>query len=419
MPQVGQDIPKGKLVEWTKAEGDAVEQGEVVLIVESEKSVFEVEAPRDGVLLKRLFEADDEAPVLEAVGFIGDEGEEYVADEAGPGSVDAAPKAEAFIDSCTGGGPGAVGRGSAPVAAGSGGGTPLPPQPLPGPIGRIKASPAAKKAAAERGIDLARVTGTGPGGRIKLRDLPAEGIISRFPPVPASDGRHAVPPVVQDGDEIVAFDRMRQVVADRLTLSKQTIPHFYLTLEVDMGKALAWRKDANLEGGQKITINDLVVCAVSRALRANPQVNAHVAADRVVRKAAVNVGIAVAVDGGLVVPVLPAADALAIRAIAAATKDLVGKARRGVVDPNVVGSFTISNLGTAGVDTFTPIINPPECALLGVAAVKERVVARDGAFAIRPTTTLTLACDHRAVDGVAAAPFLQEVKLRLEGADFS
>ncbi len=374
MPQVGQDLPEGRIVAWHKAEGEPVSAGEVVLVVESEKAVFEVEAELGGVLLKRLYDEGAEAPVLQPVAYIGEEG--AAVPEPTPEPVGAAVAAAPV--------------GATPAAAPMSSSTRTR-------RGRVPSSPAARRRAGELGLDWQALSGSGPGGRVVRRDVEAAAATTA-----AGEDRHQ------------PFDRMRRVVAERLTDSWRNIPHFSLSVDVDMAAAQAWRRRRNAADDSRITVNDLIVRAVAGALQAHPRFNSHVSENGITLKAAINIGIAVAVDGGLVVPVLADAGNRAADDIAREIRSLVSAARAGRVDPRVTGTFTISNLGAAGIDRFQAIINPPECAILAVGAVTERPVAIDGMLAVRPGCTLTLACDHRAVDGVGAAAFLTTIKTALE-----
>jgi len=382
MPQVGQDIPAGKIAQWLKDENDPVQAGEVVLIVESEKASFEVEAEASGVLLKIVHPEGREVPILQPVGYIGKPGERF--DEAELAPAAAAPEGS---------------------IAGEGEGAEMPP---PGrPAGRPLASPAARRLAREKGVDLSSLAGTGPEGRITKQD------------VLAADGRarpEEAPPVVQagEGDEVVAFGKLRKRLAERLTASKRNIPHFHLLIDVDMTDAMQWRRAFNDAEGVHVTVTDMVVKAVAAGLKAFPRLNAHVDGEKMVLKANVNIGVAVAVEGGLLVPVIGDADSKGLVEISELLKKLAADARRGMVRPEPVGTFTVTSLGMHGVRQFLPIINPPECAILAVGSIVPRAVPVGDGMAVRQVMTLTLACDHRAADGADAAGLLNEIKAGLE-----
>ena len=380
MPQVGQDIPKATIIEWLKAAGDPVVAGEVVAVVESEKASFEVEADTDGVLLKCLYDAGDEGTVLEPIAWIGHPGES--ADDVPDAAPDPAPE-------------------TAPAA----------PAPIAAPTkDRLAVSPVARRLAAERGIDLSVLTGTGPGGRIVKTDVLAAA-------VPASVAAANPAPVdaLPEVDTDVPFDRMRATIARRLTRASQTVPHFSIAVDVDMTDANRWRKTPAAGGGAtRITVTDLVIHATARALREYARLNAIVDETKLTLKSRVNVGVATAVDDGLLVPVIADAHVKSLSEIADASRIAADAARRGALTATVAGTFTISSLGMYGVGQFTPIINAPECAILAVAAITPRVVPVGEAIGIRQMMTLTLACDHRAIDGPYAAGFLNRLKTTLE-----
>jgi pyruvate dehydrogenase E2 component (dihydrolipoamide acetyltransferase) len=261
--------------------------------------------------------------------------------------------------------------------------------------------------ARELGVDLGAVKGSGPSGRILKEDVLAA---AQSAAVPASAPAAMAP----GADEVIPFTRMRQRIADRLTLSKQTIPHFHLFQEVDMTAAQQWRQVFNQENGSHVTVTDLILHATSRALAEFHRLNAHVEKDRLLVRRSVNVGVATAVQDGLLVPVIPETDKKDLLTISRLSKQNAEAARRGVVDPTEPGSFTVSSLGQFGVPLFLPIINPPECALLAVGAIQPRVVPVPGGLGVRQMMSLCLACDHRAVDGEYAAQFLTRLKKLLE-----
>ncbi len=366
MPQVGHHIKTGQIVKWHKKEKDRVEQGDLVLTVESEKASFEVEAESSGVLIKILYTEGEEADVLKPVGYLGEPGETY------QGAT--APK------------------------------TPPETRAVDRRYRKVRASPVAKRTAKELGVLIEEITGTGPGGRVVKQD------------VLAMAGKTAPPvqPIPQGEDRVLPFSKRRQIIADRMTRSKQSIPHFYLFLDVSMDSVLGWRRHFNAEHGVHVTITDVIVQASAKALREFSTLNAHVESDRIVIKAGINVGVAAAVEDDLLVPVIVGAEKKDIRELSREIKEIVDRARRGILNLDVEGTFTVTSLGMFGIPKSLPIINPPECAILGVGAVEPRVVARDGFIGIGNMMTLTLAIDHRAVDGVHAAQFLQKIKHHLE-----
>jgi len=400
MPQVGQDIPSGTIVEWLKKENDPVQEGEVVLTVESDKAVFEVEAEGSGILLKILHKAGDEVDILTPVGFIGQPGEvveveKIVADEEkGQEGKKVPPKSLEHPE-------------TAERPAGR------------EPSGKIFVSPVAKRAAQKFGIDLIQIKGTGPRGRITKDDVMAEAGRQK-----TEVGRQKTEVVIQTGapalkgisdqDTVIVFGKMRKRIAERLTLSTQTIPHFYIAVDADVTDLLKWRKGVNRDTQVHISITDCVIKATARALAEFERMNLHVDADKMVVKKDINIGVAVSVDDGLLVPVLTNADQKSLREIAELSKRNAEAARRGSINPNDVGTFTISTLGMYGIRRYQAIINPPEAAILAVGSAEKQVVHVDGKTAVRDVMSLTLACDHRAVDGTYAAEFLNRIKCYLE-----
>jgi pyruvate dehydrogenase E2 component (dihydrolipoamide acetyltransferase) len=403
MPQVGYDIDAGRIVQWLVKEGDTVEKGQIVAVVESEKANFEVEAPEGGTLLKMLYEADVEARVLEPMAWVGAPGEQI------PEAPVSRP-APAAAAAAAAPGPG-MPAGPAVVAAPAVHAAPLPQVVVAEPptATRRFASPVARRIARQEGIDIAAIPGSGPGGRVVARD------VLTFAGLQTKPYASAPTPEATSQDRVVPFDRMRQRIADRLSHAKQSIPHFYLLADADMTRALAWRKRFNERQSVHVTINDMIIKAVALALREFPAMNAHVQPDRMVLKKRVNIGVAVSVDNGLLVPVIADADWKELTEIAQAARTIRQDAQRGVVDTRDVGTFTISNLGRLGVTQFVPIVNPPECAILGVASIQKRVVPIESGIGVHDMLSLTLAADHRAVDGAYAGQFLAAIKRHLEG----
>ncbi len=375
MPQVGQDIPTGTIVQWLKQENDPVREGEELLVVESEKASFEVEAEQSGILLKIIRREGEEVEILQPVGYIGQPGEKF---DQRPADTAAEPQAAVPAAEQA--------RQEQPAPATEA--TALPEKTL--------ASPAVRRLAREKGVELAGIAGTGPGGRILKEDVLAKG------------------PDEDTEDTIVPFGKIRKGIARRLTLSKQTIPHYYVFVDVDMMDALEWRRCYNAAHGTRITITDLIIKAAAVALRSFPQLNAHVDGQQIVLKKNINIGVAVSVDDGLLVPVIAEADQKSLTEISELSKRNAESARRGVMSAGPLGTFTISSLGMYSVKQFVPIINPPECTILAVASVEPRVVPVPGGIGTRDMMTLTLACDHRAVDGADAAGLLGEIKNNLE-----
>lgn len=391
MPQVGQDLTEGKLVEWKVKVGDQVAKGDIVAVVESEKASFEVEAFEAGTVLELLYREGDTTQVLSPLLYLGAPGE--------------APPAN-----------GREANGEAAVAASDV--TPDVPPARQAAAGRVRSSPLARRLARQGGIDLGALTGSGPKGSIVRRDVvaalaKAPPSQEAAPPPAAPVARAPEPPPAAGDDRDVPFDRMRQVIADRLLLSKQTIPHFYLRAEADVTDLMIRRKAHNEISGEKISVNDILVKVAALILREFPQLNAHVAQDRVILKGEINIGVAVSVENGLMVPVVGATDGRPLAEIAQLLRDYAAAARRGVTKSAAVGTFSVSNLGMYGVEVL-PIINPPEAAILGVGPIRRQVREHRGGIHLREILALSLAVDHRAVDGAYGARFLSRFVERLE-----
>lgn len=423
MPQVGENLATGVVLEWCKAKGDPVARGDVLAVVESEKAAFEVVAEEDGVLLGVACAAGAEAEVLQPIAWIGQPGE-TVPEGGGPTRL-VASEAPAG-DRSAAEAPSARSR-PRPLDATSAGGTapampPVRPRPSRAPSvasGRAAAaaapaahrpfaSPSARRLARQLLVDLSGVRGSGPAGRVVRRDVLAAALDA----CGAAPAPLAIAPVVEGGDRVEPFARRRRAVAERMAASARHIPHVYLFADVDVTAAQALRR--TLGGEPAVSLTDLVVAAVAAALRAHDRLNAHVGDGALVLKAGCHIGLAVAVDDGILVPALADADRRGLRDLARARAALTQAARRGVVAPSPAPTFTITNLGAYGVSRFLPLINPPECAILAVGKSGDRVVARDGAPAVRELLTLCLACDHRAVDGAYAGAFLSDLQARLE-----
>ncbi len=426
MPQVGENLTTGVVLEWCKAEGESVSRGDVVATVESEKAAFEVVAEEDGVLLRRDVAAGEEARVLEPIAWIGEPGEDP--DQAGsapvppperetaagpaarhspsaPGSAPAPPPRESPTEPVA-----TTGATSAPAPA-SRAVTGLDPSPggraaFPAPAG-APASPSARRLARQLLVDLSSVAGTGPGGRVVRRDVLTAALNESGAAAPA-----AVPAVVEQGDRPAPHSRLRRAVAERMSASARHVPHFHLFADVEVTEAQALRRQ--LGGDPAVSLTDLLVAAAARALRRHERLNAHVGDSGLVLKAGCHVGLAVAVEEGVLVPALADADRKSLAELAEARTALVESARRGLVPPDPAPTFTVTNLGGYGITRFLPLINPPECGILAAGRSEERVVARQGAAAVREVITLVLACDHRAVDGAYAAGFLEDVRQALE-----
>ncbi len=404
MPKLSDTMTEGVVAEWHKKVGDAVESGEVLAEIETDKATMEFESFQDGVLLHVGVEKGATAAVDSILAILGEAGEDVsallAADAAAPSVAEEAPAAAPAPTPAPAPAPTpAPAPMPAPVAA-----APVAPVPAASVSGKIKASPLAVRLAAERGFDLRHIQGTGDGGRIVKRD------IENYVPAPAA-GMGAVE---SSSDQPVS--QMRKVIARRLAESKFTAPHFYLKLSVDMDAAVEARKAINAQEGVKVSFNDMVVKAVSLALKKHPGVNSAWMDTFIRTHEHVHIGVAVAVEDGLLVPVVRHADRKSLSEIGAEVKDYAGKARDKKLQPSdwEGNTFTISNLGMFGIEDFTAIINPPDACILAVGGISDVPVVRDGAVVPGKVMKLTLSCDHRVVDGAMGAAFLQEVKSLLE-----
>ena len=377
MPQGGQDITEGLVVRWFKKEGETLRRGEVICEVETEKAVFEVEAPVDGVLLRIVAPAGTNVPVFAVIGIVGAPGEDI-----GPAPPAAAPApAGAALDIA------AIRRRTAARARGA---------------EASAVSGRARRLASEKGVDLAGVAGSGPGGRIVEKDVLLH-VEKRKLAVPALRGRST------------PLSPMRRAISRRMEQSKQTIPHFYATVSADVSAALELRDRLSRETGSAISVTDLILKATALALRAFPAMNCRLQADQVLWLEDVNIGMAVMLDDGVMVPVLSRVDRLALEDIARRSAEAAAAARAGKQAGAEPACFTVSNLGMLGVDSFTAIINPPEAGILAVGKIEKRPVVRNGdEVCIRSMLTLTLSVDHRIVDGALAARFIAQIRHHLE-----
>jgi len=402
-------MEEGGVVSWSKQEGDAVKVGDILAEIETDKANMEMEALGTGILRKILVPAGGKAPVGALIGVIAEADEDISAmlaeAEAEPSPAPAAPSPPRPVAPSSPPAPP-----SAPVAVAAS----VVSFPTGAPGERIKSSPLARAIAARRNVPLETISGSGPGGRIIKRDV--EGYLASPVPVsrPATPAAAAVPAVVP-GTEI-ALSSMRRTIARRLSESKFSAPHFYVTMDVAMDRAVALRKQILEAEDIKVSFNDLVVKACGKALARFPLVNASWAEDRIVTHAGVHVGIAVAIPDGLITPVVRDADRKTVGEISREIKDLAERARERKLRPDeFTGStFTVSNLGMLDVTEFTAIINPPESCILAVGAVRKEPVVVEDRIEIGHRMKLTLSVDHRAVDGALAARFLAEIRRLLE-----
>jgi pyruvate dehydrogenase E2 component (dihydrolipoamide acetyltransferase) len=412
MPKMGDGMEEGTLLRWIKKEGDTIAVNDEIAEIETDKANVPVPAEDAGTLTKIVVQEGQTVPVGAVIAYIGAVGDSAKAADA-PAESNGAKAKETK---------------SAPPSAGepASSATAPPPKngetvPAAGPEAeRVKASPLARKMAEERGIDLAQIKGTGGGvGRIVQRDV--ENFLKQkgSSPLGLPSVQLAAPAAPTLGGEDVEVGRMRKAIARRTVQSKQTVPHFYLVMPIEMDRAMALLAQMNEQApDQKITVNDLIVKACAVALATFPDVNVSWTPDEKVRRyGSINIGVAVGTDNGLTIPVVNDCGSKTLRQISSEAKGLIKKARDGQLTPQEMsgGTFSISNLGMFGVEEFLAIINPPDSAILAVGSVgKEVAVAEDGSFEARQRMRVTLSCDHRTVDGLLGAKFLAEVKRLLE-----
>jgi pyruvate dehydrogenase E2 component (dihydrolipoamide acetyltransferase) len=416
MPKMGDGMEEGTLLEWLKKEGDAVKSGEIIGNIQTDKATLELEAPGSGTLSGVLIKEGETVPVGQAIAALLKDGESLPAGwGGGKGSAKETKPAETK--------PSEAKVEEAPAEAPKPEAAAKPTEAIAAPNGapskettdRIKASPLAKKIAQELGVDLAGVTGTGPGGRIVEKDVRS-----------ATPGKKQVPAAAvaltpaltaSAEDQTIQLNRLRQITAKRTTESKQQVPHFYVTVEVDVEKILALRAMFEEEESGKVSINDFVVKASALALREMPQVNSAFQGTTLLQHGGIHVGIAVALEDGLTVPVVQNADQLSLRAISAKVKDLAKRAKDNKLSLDELGgsTFSISNMGMLDVDNFLAIINQPNSAILAISSVRKKVVATDDdEIEIRSRMNITCSFDHRVADGAVGAKFINVVKSYLE-----
>jgi len=407
MPKLSDTMTEGVLLKWRKKEGDKVEVGDVIAEVETDKATMEIEAFDDGILHKFLVAEGAKVPIGEKVALLLGKGEAAPKDGELP-VTESKKSADAKADTI------APPKSGAPAASSA---AAKSPEAASGE--RIKVSPLAKKLAAEKGVALSSLTGTGPGGRIVASDVenaPAGGAPARslapaaIPPTPAGPG-----------DQRIPLSGMRRVIAERLLASKTTIPHFYLNIEVDAGPLMKFRAEANAAseaaGAAKLTVNDFILKAVVNAAAKVPAVNASFAGDAIIQYGSVNLSVAVAVDDGLVTPVIRDAQKKTLREISEGVKDLAARARGKKLKPEEYqgGTITVSNLGNYGIDSFSAIVNPPQAVIIAVGAiVKKPVVNAKNEIVVGQRLAIGLSADHRVVDGAVGATYLAELRKLIE-----
>lgn len=375
MPQLGLTMEEGLVGEWFKKEGDEVKSGEVILAIETDKLSSEVISEHDGVLLKIVAQEGEDVPVKGVLAYIGQPGE--VIPEAGQAITPPESVNEAEDD-------------------------------------RIRISPYARKMANELDVPYDSLTGSGPMGRIRSADIqaayaqkPVEEVKQEVASMSAFDAK------LMDGDTVIKLTNMRKVVAERMLKSHTEIPSVTQTTKVDVTKLQQFRKMLLQETGNKYSVNDLILAAVSKVLRQHPEMLVSYDGNRIIQRAHVNLGMAVALDGGLVVPVIRDADTLRLEKLAERAKDLASRARENTLKPDEMSgnTFTVTNLGMFGIETFTPIINQPDAAILGVCAIQDELVMDDeGTITKRQMLRLSLTYDHRLLDGAIAAKFVMDLR---------
>ena len=404
MPRLSDTMEVGVIAAWHKNVGDTVKKGEVLAEIETDKATMELESYKNGTLLHIGAQKGEKIPVNGLLCIIGEKGKVDV------DAIVAAVNAGMVTTNAA-----ATPDDSQPALAEASTTTAVTTQPATASSenGRVKASPLAKKLAAEKGIDISTVSGSGDGGRIIKAD------IDKYKPSATAAPAAKAPAFTvtgQEGYTDIPNSQMRNVIAKRLGESKFSAPHFYLTMEINMDNAMVARAQLNELSPVKISFNDMVVKAVALALRQHPAINSSWLGDKIRRYSHIHIGIAVAIEDGLIVPVVRFADQKTLPQIAAESKELAGKAKNKKLQPNEFtgNTFTISNLGMMDIDEFTAIINPPDSCIMAVGRIKEIVVRKGDGFGVSNVMKVTLSCDHRSVDGASGAAFLQTFKKYLE-----
>ncbi len=457
MPALSPTMEKGNLAKWLKKEGDKVKAGDVIAEIETDKATMEYEAIDDGILAKIVVpEGTHDVPVNQLIAVIASEGEDVkaTAAAAGQGAAQAkpatpvAPSPQPSPQRGEGVAPPSPPKASVPSQPVISPQVPAAPSPQRGEGGgegdqfhghggnRIFSSPLARRLAREAGIELARITGTGPHGRVIARDVEAAKSGKGLAPAPApvAAGAPTIAPAMSDAQvlalypqgsyELIPHDGMRRTIAQRLTVSVQTIPHFYLTMDCDIGKLLAAREEINAaatksEDGKpayKLSVNDFVIKALALALQRIPDANVSWSEGGMLKHKHSDVGVAVALPGGLITPIVRQAEMKSLSAISNEMRDLATRARARKLKPNEYqgGTTSVSNLGMYGIKDFTAVINPPQSTILAVGAGEERAVVRGGKIEAAHIMSVTLSCDHRAVDGALGAELLGAFKTLIE-----
>ncbi|SDT70244.1 dihydrolipoamide acetyltransferase family protein [Jiangella sp. DSM 45060] len=417
MPRLSDTMEEGVVSAWRKQVGDEVHAGDILVEIETDKAVMEHEAYEDGVLGEILVKEGDTAPIGAPIARLVGAGE-----PVGGSAPATAPAPAAAAEPAPAAEPEPVQAAPAPAAPA----TPAAPAVTTRADGeRILSSPLARRDARDLGVDLATVAGSGPGGRIIRADVAKAAAAAPAAPAapastPAAPAAATVTPAVEETDELIPLTSIRKTIARRLTESMQSSPHFYVTKTVDAGPLSDLRAQLNerlvAADKKKVSVNDIIVRAVAVVLRDHPVVNSSYTPEAIVQHGRIHVGIAVATETGLVVPVIRDADTKSLTSISAETRELAGKARdrKLGLDEMTGGTFTVSNLGMYGIDHFTAVVNPPEAAILAVGAVRSEPGVKDGELAVVRKMTMTLSSDHRVIDGAKAAEFVRDLAAVLE-----
>ncbi|WP_417318268.1 pyruvate dehydrogenase complex dihydrolipoamide acetyltransferase [Emcibacter sp.] len=410
MPALSPTMESGTLATWSVKEGDAVESGTILAEIETDKATMEFESIDEGVMGKILIpEGTEEVKVGELIGLLLEEGEDASALEGYSASPAPAPAPAAKTPEPT--------PAAAPASVASAPASPSPAKPAAPPTGgRVFASPLARRLAEQQGINIGDIPGSGPHGRIVKRDV--EGFTPSAKPAAAAG---VMAGAVMEGDapyHEVKLSSMRKTIAKRLTESKQNVPHFYLGIDIELDNLLEARKQLNVVGGDdfKLSVNDFIIRACALALKKVPEANVQFGGDVMRQYERADVSVAVAIDGGLVTPVIRGAEHKGLRQISEETKELAKKARDGKLMPEDYqgGTFSVSNLGMFGIKQFQAVINPPQAAILAVGSGEQRAVIKGGQVVPATVMSVNLACDHRAIDGAVGARFLEALKMFLE-----
>lgn len=391
LPKLGVTMAEGKILKWLKKEGDYVEAGEALFEIETDKASMEVESTDGGYLKKILVNEGETVPVTTSIAILGDKDEDIITNAAGAAGKSSGTEKDTEV----------MPEAQIPAEKyGASSGT------------IIIATPRAKKTAKHKGVDLSKVKGTGENGRISEED-----VLNYIKE--SIEGGAAVNEALREGPEILPYDGIRRIIGDRLSMSCRQSPHIYMTAEVCMQKCIDL-KNSMKERYEGVNISDFIVKAAAKALVEYPMINSSLEDDRIVIRKEINIGFAVDAPKGLIVPVIAKAGKKSIEDMAKDRSLLVGKAVANTLKPADLqgGTFTISNLGTYGIDSFTAIINPPECAILAVSSIKKKLIVEDDdSIKIKPMMNITLSVDHRIVDGAMAAKFICSIKKHLEQPD--